>query len=103
MNLTQLKRKLLKQIEFGDEETTHGISYPIFTNTPNTLFLRETDKGKRIWLCGYPRTKKFYLKGFKENQLIVRKRGGDHNIFLFKKEAILHPSEWTKERINESI
>lgn len=101
MNFTQLKRKLLKQIEHETQRTTKGIPYDVFIHTPDTLRLREEDKGKRVWHSAYPRTEKIRLESIEEETVTLNFIGQSCKRFSFISEVILHPSEWSKERINE--
>lgn len=103
MNFTQLKRKALREIKEESTKTEQGIPYLVFRDAPNTLRPTQQDKGKRVWLAGHPRTSKFRLLDFDEKNeyFIVDEVGAVPKRYVFKEEILLHPKEWTKEKLDE--
>ncbi len=101
MTWTQKKRKLLKKIKIKEDETKHGISFKYFEGAPNTAQLRDADKGKRVWIASFPRTKKIHLINISNDVIGVQFQGEVPIIYLYSKEVILHPKEWNKERFND--
>lgn len=96
MNFTQKKRKILREIKEETTETEQGIPYLVFRDAPDILRPKQEDKGKRVWLAGHPRTSKFILLDFDEDNdyFILSEIGSVPKKYVFKTEVVLHPSEW---------
>lgn len=94
MTFTQLKRKFLKEITIENKVDERGISYSIFTNTPNALRVKAHDKGKQVWVAGYPRSSHIVATNIDEDEVEIKIKGESFHRYIYSEEVILHPKEW---------
>lgn len=99
--LSKKKRELTNKVETGENRTTMGIPYPVFTSVPDELKLTEDDIGKQVWIANESLTTTAILKKVHGKDEDSWPEGGyEVNIIgtkfykkYFLNEVILHPDE----------
>jgi len=104
MTLTEYKRKLNKDIKIITKVDPNDFPYEAFINVPKKLKLTKKDKGNKVWIASYPRTTKAFLfKILEDGNISVKFKGEVPIRTFYKDEVIIHPSLWTKERLNFKV
>lgn len=104
MNWTEFKREYLKSINTKQIKDASGFPYEAFNEVPDSAKLKDDDIGKQVWVASKPRTRSLYLLEINDDHFKVKQRGrlkgGEPRIsHLYKDEVIIHPNEWTKDRL----
>lgn len=98
----QHKMKLKKEVEIK-EKNIDWFNVKVFQNVPEILRLSQEDEGKRIWIAGEKQmyATKVRLVKYREDSVDVTYQGEKKYRSVYENEAILHPEEITKERLEE--
>lgn len=98
----QHKMKLKKQVKTKEKNIDWFTIY-VFDNVPDILRLSQDDEGKRIWLAGESQmyATKINLVSYNGDTLDITYQGEKKYRSVYEDEALLHPDEITKERLEE--